>query len=212
MNLGKGIQRAVPVVVVVALLAAWGCGGGTDRGEENGAPRPPEPSYAYQDPALPGRLDGTLRDWARDFGLYGTAAAVYTPGWFDWSGATGVVDRDLALFESAMLGGRLLSEEAPAAATDWMEIRPGGAEYGMGLFRSRFEEGFTAVGHTGAMPGGGAVMQYLPELDVYIGAVTNTDLTGEAASELVKRVRGALLGGEPIGPGSREALATDGGA
>jgi D-alanyl-D-alanine carboxypeptidase len=112
-----------------------------------------------------------------------------------WS-AAGIVAtaRELALFLSGLLEGRLLSGEGLAKATDWMETRPegGGGEYGLGLFRSR-REGFSTVGHTGAMPGSGAVMQYIPEIDVYIGAVTNTDLTGAGASALPDRIRRALL-------------------
>jgi D-alanyl-D-alanine carboxypeptidase len=112
-----------------------------------------------------------------------------------WS-AAGIVAtaRELTLFLSAMLEGRLLSGEGLTKATDWRETRPdgGGGQYGLGLFRSRRED-FSAIGHTGAMPGSGAVMQYIPELDVYIGAVTNTDLTGPAASALPERIRRALL-------------------
>ena len=36
-------------------------------------------------------------------------------------------------------------------------------------------------------------MQYIPELDVYVGAVTNTDRDYVAAPDLVERVRRALL-------------------
>jgi CubicO group peptidase (beta-lactamase class C family) len=95
-----------------------------------------------------------------------------------------------------MLEARLFSREGLANATDWMEIRPGDdanrGEYGLGLFRSR-HDGFSTVGHTGSLPGGGAIMQYIPELDVYIGAVTNTDLGAAGASALVERVRWTLL-------------------
>jgi len=95
-----------------------------------------------------------------------------------------------------MLEGRLFSREGLANATDWMEIRPDDpanrGEYGLGLFRSRYD-GFSAVGHTGSLPGGGAIMQYITELDVYMGAVMNTDLDADGASGLLVRIRRALL-------------------
>ena len=62
----------------------------------------------------------------------------------------------------------------------------------MGLMRIRYDE-FSTVGHTGALPGSGAIMQYIPELDVYIGAVTNTEFDDIGASALVERVRWTLL-------------------
>jgi CubicO group peptidase (beta-lactamase class C family) len=95
-----------------------------------------------------------------------------------------------------MLEGRLFSEEGLANATGWMEIEPGdvveSGEYGLGLFRNQYE-GYTTVGHDGALPGSGSVMQYIPGLDVYVGAVTNTDRDYVAAPDLVERVRRALL-------------------
>jgi D-alanyl-D-alanine carboxypeptidase len=114
-----------------------------------------------------------------------------------WSAAAIIATaRELVVFLSGMLEGRLFSPEGLANATDWMEIRPGDdanrGEYGLGLFRSR-HDGFSTVGHTGSLPGGGAIMQYIPELDIYIGAVTNTDLDADGASDLVVRIRRALL-------------------
>jgi D-alanyl-D-alanine carboxypeptidase len=103
---------------------------------------------------------------------------------------------DLVTFLSGMLEGRLLSGDALAYATDWMEIEPGDVvedgEYGMGLFR--FErEGTTTIGHGGSLPSGGSVMQYIPDLDVYICAVRNTDMDRAEAPGFVERVRRALL-------------------
>ena len=114
-----------------------------------------------------------------------------------WS-AAGIVAtaRELAVFLSGMLEGRLFSSGALAKATDWMAIRPddprNNGQYGLGLFRSR-HDGFSTIGHTGSLPGSGAIMQYIPELDVYIGAVMNTDLDAAGASALVTRIRQALL-------------------
>lgn len=409
----KNRNRRLPglaVALLIAVFSTCGCGTETASHKTGASSRRPEPPYDWADPGLPARLDRTLHGWIEDFGLYGAAAVVSTPGWFDWSGAAGVVDREtmepfgtgalariasvtksftaavvlqlvdeglltletplgrfvpeypngenitvehllrhrsgipeihtvdgfflgslllhsdrwctpreilewtylplpildiyrnrlvprepvtvpggdfhysqsnyialgiiieavtgreladvyrerifeplgmshaylpredapfdpwgytnllglldvdfpskylgrsanwlnsaswsaagivatareLVIFLSAMLEERLFSGEGLASATDWMENRPGdpgAGEYGMGLFRSRYEA-FSTVGHTGLMPGSGAVMQWIPELDVYIGAVTNTDLTGAAASALPKRVREALL-------------------
>ena len=46
---------------------------------------------------------------------------------------------DLVTFLTAMLEGRLFSDDALTKATDWRAIEPGdivsGGEYGMGLFR-----------------------------------------------------------------------------
>jgi len=103
---------------------------------------------------------------------------------------------DLAAFLAAMLEGRLFSAQALAKATDWREIEPGdivgSGEYGMGLFRNRHET-YTTIGHDGALPGGGSVMKYLTELDVYVGAVTNTDRDWGDFPTLEERVRRALL-------------------
>jgi D-alanyl-D-alanine carboxypeptidase len=400
-----------PLIVLVAFFSTYGCGTDTTSVNTDAASPRPEPPYDWADPGLSARLDGALDGWAEDFGLYGAAAAVHTPGWLDWSGSTGMRDiqtaapyetaalgriasitksftstiilqlvdeglltldtplarfvrdypngenitvehllrhrsgipeihtvdgifllslilrpqrwltpeevlewtylpipilhiyreefiprepvgvpggdfhysqsgyialgiiiekvtgkaladvyherifeplgmteaylprkdapfepwgytnllglldeefpskylggsanwlnsagwsaaaiiataRELVVFLSGMLEGRLFSPEGLANATDWMEIRPGDdanrGEYGLGLFRSR-HDGFSTVGHTGSLPGSGAIMQYIPELDIYIGAVTNTDLDADGASDLVVRIRRALL-------------------
>jgi hypothetical protein len=68
--------------------------------------------------------------------------------------------------------------------------------FGLGLSRTHYDD-FTTVGHNGALPGTGSVMQYIPELDVYIGAVTNTDSDRVEEPNLVGRVRGALLNEVP---------------
>jgi hypothetical protein len=65
-----------------------------------------------------------------------------------------------------------------AKACHGAQKKPGDAvgegEYGLGLFRRQYD-GFTTVGHDGGLPGSGSVMRHIAELDVYIGAVTNTD-------------------------------------
>ena len=77
-----------------------------------------------------------------------------------------------------------------------MAIEPGDVvgegEYGLGLFRREYD-GFTTVGHDGGLPGSGSVMRYIPELDVYIGAVTNTDSNYADLPDLVERVHAALV-------------------
>ena len=118
-----------------------------------------------------------------------------------WSAAAIVATaRELVVFLSGMLEGRLLSREGLANATDWMEIEPGdvvrSGEYGMGLLRIEYD-GFSTVGHTGSLPGSMAIMQYVPEFDLYVGAVTNTDRDYVGAPKLVKRVIWALLDESP---------------
>ncbi len=134
------------------------------------------------DEAFPSKYLGGSANWLNSAG-WSAAAIICTA-------------RELVIFMSGMLEERLFSSEGLANATDWMEIRPGNPanrdSYGMGLYRSTYDD-FYAVGHTGSLPGGGAIVQIIPELDVYIGAVTNTDLGADGASDLVVRVRGALL-------------------
>ena len=84
-------------VCLLLLLVAgpWMAGCGSDeaaRNAGNDAPLRPEPPYDWADPELATRLDEALEGWIQDFGLYGAAAVVTTPGWFDWSGATGLHD------------------------------------------------------------------------------------------------------------------------
>ena len=118
-----------------------------------------------------------------------------------WS-AGGIIAnaRDLVNFLSGFLEGRLCSEAGIANATDWLATEPGDIvgeeEYGLGLSRLQYD-GFTTVGHDGGLPGSGTVMRYIPELDVYIGAVTNTDSDYVELPDLIERVHAALLNEEP---------------
>jgi D-alanyl-D-alanine carboxypeptidase len=114
-----------------------------------------------------------------------------------WSAGGIIADaRSLVKFLSGFLEGRLCSEEGLAAATEWLAVEPGDIanqeEYGLGLSRKHYES-FTTVGHEGALPGSASVMQYIPELDVYIGAVTNTDKDYVEVPDLVERVHAALI-------------------
>jgi D-alanyl-D-alanine carboxypeptidase len=129
-----------------------------------------------------------------------SANSFYSASWS--AGGLLSTARDLEVFLTAMLEGRLFSGEAMGRATDWMATAPGDSgseEYGMGLSRSR-HDGYTTVGHNGALPGGGSVMQYIPELDVYVGAVMNADADDVEAPDLVERVKRALRN-EPQGAG-----------
>jgi D-alanyl-D-alanine carboxypeptidase len=123
-----------------------------------------------------------------------SANTFHSAGW----SAGGIIStaRDLTVFLSAMLEGRLFSQARLENATDWMQTRPDGGNYGMGLYQSLYDDFFT-VGHNGALPGGGSVNQYIPELDVYVGAVMNTDADWKELPDLVERVRGALLNEAP---------------
>lgn len=118
-----------------------------------------------------------------------------------WS-AGGIVAcaRSLVTFLQGFLEGCLCSEAGLDQAMDWLPVDPGearGEEYGLGISRHHYDGGFTTVGHNGALPGSGSVMQYVPELDVYIGAVTNTDSDPVGAPDLVERVHAALLNETP---------------
>ncbi len=118
-----------------------------------------------------------------------------------WSAGGIIADaRCLVKFLSGLLEGRLCSAEGLAAATEWLAVEPGNIlnqeEYGLGLSRKHYES-FTTLGHDGALPGSASIMEYIPELDVYIGAVTNTDMDYIDAPELVERVHGALLEESP---------------
>jgi len=130
--------------------------------------------------------------------LGGSANWLNSSGW----SAAAIIStaRELVIFLSGMLEGRLLSREGLAKATDWMAMDPGNAvgsrDYGMGLLRIQYD-GFSTVGHTGSLPGSLATMQYIPELDVYIGAVTNSDRDYVGAPGLVERVTWALLNEYP---------------
>ena len=95
--------------------------------------------------------------------------------------------------------GQLFSGESLTRVKDWMAIEPGDivsrGEYGLGLFRHHYD-GYTSIGHGGALPGGGSHMEYIPEFDVYISAVINTDRDRVAAPSLTERVRRALFNEE----------------
>ena len=111
-----------------------------------------------------------------------------------WS-AGGLVSTapDLARFLAAMLNAQLFSTDGLALVTDWMpEGENSDYEYGMGLSTQEHLL-YQSVGHNGSLPGGGAIMQYIPEMDVYVSAVRNTDPDPVDVSDLVSRVFLALL-------------------
>ena len=106
--------------------------------------------------------------------------------------------RELVRFFSAMLQGLLFSEQAMENALDWRLVEPGDIvsalvqEYGMGLGKSKVSD-YICIGHDGELPGAGSYMRYFPELDVYIGAVFNTDLDrGTGTPDLSERIISAL--------------------
>jgi D-alanyl-D-alanine carboxypeptidase len=143
-------------------------------------------------------LFGLLEEKIPSTDLASSPNGLNSVGWS--AGAIIANARDLVNFLSGFLEGHLCSEAGLANATEWLAIDPGDVvgegEYGLGLFR-RQHDGFTTVGHDGALPGSGSVMRYIPELDVYIGAVTNTDSNYAELPHLVERVHAALLNEEP---------------
>lgn len=154
---------------------------------------------------LPGREDGLFEPWGYTnlLGLINEKfPSKYLGGSANWLNSVGwsaaaiiATAREMTIFLAGMLEGRLLSREGEANATDWREIETGhnvSRAYGMGLLQVRYD-GFRTVGHTGSLPGSMAIMEYIPELDVYISAVTNADPDYVVAPKLVERVRWALL-------------------
>jgi D-alanyl-D-alanine carboxypeptidase len=110
--------------------------------------------------------------------------------------AGGIVStaRELVAFLEALLGGELYSPEALALAQDWMpddEATSGDFGKGLGLYRSQ-HDGYKTIGHDGGMPGGIAKMQYIEDLDTYVGAVSNTDADRVEEPDLVERVWAVL--------------------
>ncbi len=107
---------------------------------------------------------------------------------------------DLMRFLNALLEGRLLSSASLNHMTDWLVSYPDGfglnlkAYYGMGLSRY-IREDYSMTGHNGGLPGSGSVMQYIPELDVYLTAVRNSDMDSlpEGTPDLPALVKQALL-------------------
>jgi D-alanyl-D-alanine carboxypeptidase len=150
-------------------------------------------------------LFGLLEEKIPSTDLVSSTNGLNSAGWS--AGAIIASAGDLVNFLSGFLEGDLCSEEGVANATEWLAIDPGDivgeGEYGLGLFRRQYD-GFTTVGHDGGLPGSGSVMRYIPELDVYIGAVTNTDSDYVELPDLVERVHAALLNEEPIPPEGEE--------
>jgi len=140
-------------------------------------------------------LFGLLPEKMRREELVGTQAqGLHSSGWAA-AGLTSTAS-DLVLFLSAMIEGRLFSEQSLAHVTDWMVIpdpkEPGSyAECGMGLVRSR-DDSHVEIGHTGGLPGAVAIMKYIVELDVYVGAVANTDVDDVDVPSLEERIVRAL--------------------
>jgi D-alanyl-D-alanine carboxypeptidase len=146
-------------------------------------------------------LFGMLEEKVPSTNLVSSPNGLNSAGW----AAGGIVANagELVKFLSGFLEGFLCSEHGVLCATEWVVVEPGDVvgegEYGLGLFRRHYD-GFTTVGHDGGLPGSGSVMRYIPELDVYVGAVTNTDSDyGEDIPDLVERVYDALVN-EPAPP------------
>ncbi len=143
-------------------------------------------------------LFGLLEEKVPSTELASSPNGLNSVGW----AAGGIVAnaRNLVTFLSAFVEGRLCSEERIADAMEWLAMNPddveGEGEYGLGLVR-RYYDGFTTLGHDGALPGSGSVMRYIPALDVYVGAVTNTDGRNPEVPDLVERVHAALLNEVP---------------
>ena len=75
--------------------------------------RRPRPAWDVDDPGLPARLQEALARWADDHGVVGAGGAVLTPGWLEWSGSTGVDDRETGEPFTADRVGRVGSSTKP---------------------------------------------------------------------------------------------------
>ncbi len=107
---------------------------------------------------------------------------------------------DLFKFLYGLLNGELLSEASMANLQDWIVSSEDGyglnnkAEYGMGFSRLHRDD-YVITGHNGSLPGGGSVMQYIEDFDIYILAVRNTDKgeVAEGTPDLTEFVKMALM-------------------
>ncbi|MEU3408302.1 serine hydrolase domain-containing protein [Streptomyces sp. NPDC006670] len=147
------------------------------------SPEIPEPharaTYAYQDGEEWKTLDVTRSN----------------PSWISAAGDMISTTRDLHVFFSALMGGRIL----PAGLLEEMRTPHPKLGYGLGLFVQRTEDGRTVYTHNGGMWGWGALMFSSPD-----GATTFTasltcgdarldmmrvgELFGEAQKRLVAEV------------------------
>ena len=107
-------------------------------------------------------------------------------------------DRALPLLRG-LLAGDLYSKDSLGRATDWLPADPL-EEYGMGMLRLE-ADGYTTIGHDGGIPGNEAEMRYVPEHDLTVGLVTNTNRLHEPAEPgFTGYVIRALRGQEIVDP------------
>lgn len=107
---------------------------------------------------------------------------------------------DLMRFLASLLDGRILSPSSLNDMMDWRVSHPDGyglnqtAYYGLGFSRE-IRNDYTIIGHNGSTVGSGSVMKYIPELDVYVTAVRNSDKDSlpEETPDLLEYVKRALL-------------------
>lgn len=87
---------------------------------------------------------------------------------------------DLARWNAALFGGRLLSDESLRAMTTAAELADGTTtEYGYGLY-VRDQDGFRVIGHTGGIHGFSTSAQWLPDGRVYVAVLSNLENTSKA--------------------------------
>ncbi len=144
------------------------------------------------DPNGYSNLFGLLPTRIRTSTLVESANSLNSSAWS--AGGLVATASDLVTFLSSLFEGRLDSPQSLADAMDWLpsDSSPGAYDYGMGLDRLH-GPGLEYVGHSGALPGSASVNSYVPELDVYVGAVTNCDLVPvDGALDLRDRVARAL--------------------
>jgi len=118
----KYLKRLLCLLLCASAVgfALAGCGDSdTTTAAAPNAPNPPPlppPSFDWQDPALPGRLEAALQGWVNTFGLYGAAACVSYPGWLEWCSTTGVEDIEDQTPYTLNTLGRIASATKPFTA------------------------------------------------------------------------------------------------
>lgn len=105
--------------------------------------------------------------------------------------------RDLARWNQALHGGRVVSPELYRAMTSPAPL-PGGRTrpYGFGLELGEIR-GRSTLGHGGGMPGVGARSIYVPSEDLFVAVLTNYDDNPDASPSSLARRLAALALGEP---------------
>ncbi|WP_418315612.1 serine hydrolase domain-containing protein [Piscinibacter sakaiensis] len=98
---------------------------------------------------------------------------------------------DLARWNAALFGGRLLSDESLRLMTTATRLADGSVtEYGFGLY-VRERDGLRVIGHSGGIHGFTSSAWWLPEQRLYAAVLTNLEDSGKANELLWRLLRDA---------------------